>query len=387
MAGALDLPVFAGSTTPRITSLLVKPASALCNLDCAYCFYLDRAADPYSGAPARVMDDETLERLVDSFLFYSYPASTFAFQGGEPTLAGLRFYERLVELQKRYGRAGQEVSNAIQTNGILIDEDWCRLFREYSFLVGLSLDGPPAMHDLYRVNKAAQPTSARVLSALELMRKEKVEFNILCVLSQANVHQPRQVYQYLRGLGVEHIQFIPLAEFDAAGAPLPFTITAEQYGRFLCEIFELWWPERRKVRVRFFDNLAEAVAGVKPASCTLHETCDSYVVVEYNGDVYPCDFFVESAWKIGNIGLDSFSELARRQRRLTFALKKTIAHPECQQCQYQALCHGGCPKTRHAPGRRFEDLDYFCAAYKVVFERAVEPLRRDLARLYPNQAR
>ncbi len=390
MTGGLELPIVGGNTsapTPRITSLLIKPASAVCNLDCAYCFYLDRAADPYKDVPARVMTMETLEQLVDSFLFYSYPASTFAFQGGEPTLAGLKFFERLVEFQQRYGRAGQEVSNAIQTNGILIDEAWCRLFREYHFLVGLSLDGPPAMHDLYRVNKAGHPTSARVVETLELMSKERVEFNILCVVSQANVKTPREVYRYLRGLGVAHMQFIPLAEFAPDGSRLPFTISAEEYGQFLLEIFELWWPERRKVRVRFFDNLAEAVAGIKPGSCTLHETCDSYVVVEYNGDVFPCDFFVESSWKLGNVTLDSFPELARRQKRMSFAVKKTLAHPECQRCQYQTICHGGCPKTRHSPHGRFEDLDYFCAAYKMVFAKAVEPLRQDLVKLYPAAGR
>jgi uncharacterized protein len=177
------------------------------------------------------------------------------------------------------------------------------------------------------------------------------------------------------------MQFIPLAEFDAAGQPMPFACTAEQYGRFLCEIFDLWWPERRRVRVRFFDNIAESLAGQKPGNCTLHETCDSYVVVEYNGDIYPCDFFVEGGWKLGNLNLDSWSEIARRARRYSFAAKKTLAHPECQVCEYQSICHGGCPKYRHGPGRRFEDLDYFCPAYKMIFGRSVEPLRAEVGKL------
>ncbi|MGH9672850.1 MAG: SPASM domain-containing protein, partial [Bryobacteraceae bacterium] len=161
----------------------------------------------------------------------------------------------------------------------------------------------------------------------------------------------------------------------------PFTITPEQYGRFLVETFDLWWPERRKVRIRFFDNIAEALAGMKPGSCTMHETCDSYVVCEYNGDIYPCDFFVEGSWRLGNIALDSWSEIARRAKRYSFAQKKTLAHPECQVCEYASICHGGCPKFRHGPLGRFEDLDYFCAAYKMIYARSVGPLGEEVRKL------
>ncbi len=237
------------------------------------------------------------------------------------------------------------------------------------------------MHDLYRFNKAGKGTWRQVMRGIEAMKKHNVEFNVLCVLSQANVEKPREVYKFFRSLGIGHIQYIPLAEFDNLGNPLPFTITPEQYGRFLTETFDLWWPERRKVRIRFFDNMAEALAGQKPGNCTMHETCDSYVVVEYNGDVYPCDFFVESDWKLGNINLDSWAEIARRKRRYEFAAKKTVPHPECQVCEYQSICHGGCPKLRHARNRKFEDLDYFCAAYKTIFAKAVGPLRTEVRRL------
>jgi uncharacterized protein len=366
---------------PRITSLLIKPASAVCNLDCEYCFYLDRDADPYASLPSRQMTEETLERLVRTFLFYSYPNSVFAFQGGEPTLAGLRFFEKLIELQKEHGRDGQNVSNALQTNAILIDHDWAQLFRAYNWLVGVSLDGPEEIHDRYRRNKGRQPTWKRVMQAVQLLQEEKVEFNILCVLNDANVEKPRELYRFFKGLGIDNVQYIPLSEFLPDGTPLPFTITPEQYGRFLCETFDAWWPDRRKMRIRFFDNLAEALAGQKPGSCTLHETCDSYVVVEHNGDVYPCDFFVEKDWKIGNIAFDSWPEIARRQRRFNFAAKKTLAHPECQACHHQGICHGGCPKFRHAPHRRFEDLDYFCRSYKMIFARAVGPLREEVKKL------
>ena len=390
-AGTL-LPIIGSSTggpgnwvgpVPRITSLLIKPASAVCNLDCAYCFYLDRDADPYKDLPARRMTVETLERLVDSYLFYSYPNSVFAFQGGEPTLCGVKFFEMLVDFQKQYGRDGHNVSNALQTNGVLLDDDWGQLFHEYNWLIGLSMDGPEEINDRYRFNKAGHPTWKQVMHGLETLQKNKVDFNILCVLSQGNVDKPKELYQYWKSLGLDNVQYIPLSEFNADGSPMPFTITAQQYGRFLVETFELWWPDRRKFRIRFYDNLAEALAGQKPGACTMHETCDSYVVVEYNGDIYPCDFFVEKDWRLGNVTLDSWPEIARRQRRYTFAHKKTLAHPECQVCEWQSICHGGCPKFRHAPHQQFEDLDYFCAAYKMIYAKAAGPLKEEIAYLCP----
>jgi uncharacterized protein len=380
---AIELPVLPGGQgpTPRITSLLIKPTSAVCNLDCAYCFYLDREADPYSALPGRRMSEETLERLVDTYLFYSYPNSTFAFQGGEPTLAGPAFFEKLVRLQQQHGRNGQSVSNAMQTNGVLLDDRWCELFKAYSWLIGISIDGPEAVHDLYRHNKQGAGTWHQVMRGVEYLKKHNVEFNALCVLSQANIGKAAEIYKFFRTMGIDYVQYIPLSEFDGLGQPLPFTITPEQYGQFLCETFELWWPDRRKVRIRYFDNIAEALAGQKPGSCTLHETCDSYVVVEYNGDVYPCDFFVQKDWKLGNINVDSWAEISRRPRRRQFAATKTISHPECQVCEYQSICHGGCPKERHARRASFDDLDYFCAAYKMIFRKAVEPLRKEVQRI------
>lgn len=371
---------------PRISSLLIKPASAVCNLDCEYCFYLDRDADPYKELPARAMSVDTLERLVDSYMFYAYPNTAFGFQGGEPTLVGVDFFRKLVEFQKRYGRSGQTVSNSIQTNGILIDRDWCELLREYNFLVGLSLDGPESVHDEFRFNKGGQGTWTRVMETVELFQKEKVEFNILCVLSSANVGKATELYRFFRKLGVEYMQFIPLAEFHPDGSPMPYTVTPEDYGKFLCEVFDLWWPERRKVRIRFFDNIAEAVAGQKPANCTMHESCDSYVVVEYNGDVYPCDFFVEGGWKLGNIEMDSWPEIARRQRRYNFAGKKSVPHEECAVCEYKRICHGGCPKLRHGPHKRFEDLDWFCGSYKQIFAKSVPKLEPEVRKILASHA-
>jgi uncharacterized protein len=366
---------------PRITSLLIKPASALCNLDCDYCFYLDREADPYEAIGTRTMTQETLEHLVDGYLAYSYPHSTFAFQGGEPTLAGLDFFRSLIEFQKRFGRRGQAVSNSIQTNGTMLTPEWCALFRTYHFLVGISLDGPEDVHDAYRVNKARHGTWNAVIDAVRLLQRERVEFNVLTVVSQANVRRPVELYRYFRDLGVPYLQFIPLVEYQPGGVPEAFTISGAEYGHFLCELFEAWWPERRTVRIRFFDNIAEALAGQKPGTCTMHDSCDSYVVVEHNGDVYPCDFFVETGWKLGNLHTDSWPEIARRARRRQFAAHKREPHPECAACRFQAICHGGCPNNRHAAQGRFADLDPLCAGYKMIFAKSTAPLTRDLRRL------
>lgn len=389
--GGIILPTLGNSTsqslaagtgvTPRITALLIKPASAVCNLDCAYCFYLDREADPYKALPERVMSDETLERLVDTYLFYSYPQSIFAFQGGEPTLAGRGFFEKLVKFQRQYGRGGQSVANSLQTNAILIDESWCDLFVETNWLLGVSVDGPEEIHDRYRSNKGGKGTWRQVMKGVETLQRRNVSFNILCVLSEANVEKPKELYRFFKGLGVEHVQFIPLSEFRPDGSRMPFTVTPEQYGRFLCEMFDLWWPDRRKFRIRFFDNLAEAFAGMKPGCCTMHESCDSYAVVEFNGDVFPCDFFVESGWKLGNINLDSWPEIARRRLRYDFSKTKSIPHAECRRCEWQMICHQGCPKFRHARHGEFEELDYFCEAYKMIYTKAEAPLREDLRKL------
>jgi len=369
------------STTPKISSLLIKPASALCNLDCSYCFYLDRAGDPYSDLHSRRMSEPTLERLTAGFLEYSYPNSAFAFQGGEPTLAGPAFFEKLIALQKQHGRGGQSVSNALQTNGTLLTDRFCELFRAYNWLIGISIDGPEHIHDQYRMNKAGAGTWRKVMAGVELLKKHGVEFNALCVLSQANVEKAPEIYQFFRSLGIDYLQFIPLSEFDAEGNPLPFTITPEQYGRFLYEIFELWWPDRRTVRIRYFDNLAEAIGGLEAGTCTLHKSCDSYAVVEFNGDVYPCDFFVEKEWKLGNVNDDSWDAIAANQRRYEFASKKAIPHPACEVCQYQRVCQGGCPKDRHSQHGNFQDLDYFCQAYRMIFRKAVRPLAKEVEKL------
>jgi len=333
----------------------------------------------------RTMSQDTLRKLVESYLFYSYPHSVFAFQGGEPTLAGLPFFEKLVEFQKRFGRSAQFVSNALQTNGILIDDAWCQFLRQYQWLVGISMDGNQQMHDTYRRNRGGEGTWKKVMRGIERMTKHKVDFNVLCVISQTNVHQPEALYEYFQQLGVEYLQFIPLAEFTPTGQLQPYAITAQEYGDFLVRLFDRWWPDHQHVRIRFFDNLAEAVAGYMPGNCVMHERCESYAVVEYNGDVYPCDFYVEPRWLIGNLHRDSWNQIAATDQRLRFARGKQLPHAECMVCQYQKLCHRGCPAFREKQRGNPSDLDYFCATYKRVFDHCLPKLRLEVAKITGKQ--
>ncbi len=371
---------------PPVSSLLSKPVSALCNLACSYCFYIDRESDPYRERSVRTMSRETLAAMIRNYMEYSPRQATFAWQGGEPTLAGREFFEEACRLQQRYGAPGQQVGNSLQTNATLLDERWCETLKRYNFLVGVSLDGPQAIHDSYRLKRGGQGSWRRVMQSVELLRRNGVEFNILCVVSKANVRRARDLHRFFRKLGVEYVQYIPIAEFQPGGAPRPWSLTPQEYGCFLAETFRLWWPNRRRLRIRFFDNLAEALAGLKPGSCSLHDSCDSYCVVEHNGDVYPCDFFVREEWKLGNVNDTSFGEIARHTRRFEFATRKSLPHSECEECKYASICRRGCPKLREGRLGRFEDLDYFCQAYKTAFRVAVPKLRKEVEKLgYPAQ--
>ena len=376
-----ELRVLSPQPAPQFSSLLIKPASALCNLACSYCFYVERESDPYKQLSVRTMSPKTLDAMVRTYMEHSPGQATFAWQGGEPTLAGREFFEQACQLQQRYGASGQHVGNALQTNTTLLDERWCETFNRYNFLLGVSLDGPQKIHDRYRLNRGGQGTWRRVMQSIELLQRNGVEFNILCVVSKVNVRRAKDLYRFFRTLGIEHIQYIPIAEFGSDGAPQPWAVTAQEYGRFLAETFRLWWPNRRRLRIRFFDNLAEAIAGLSPGSCSMQDSCDSYCVVEHNGDVYPCDFFVRKEWRLGNINDAPFNEIARRARRFEFATRKSLPNCECEQCEYLAICRRGCPKLREGPLGRFEDLDYFCEAYKTAFRIAVPKLRKDVEKL------
>ncbi len=357
-------------------TVLIKPAGPDCNLACKYCFYRDRAA-LYPDTATHRMTDETLRELVRKYMNYHDRTVPFAWQGGEPTLMGLDFYKRAVEYQQLYGRSGQSVSNSLQTNAILLDDpEWARFLHEYRFLVGASIDGPREVHDAFRVDHAGNGSHARVVGAIETLLEHDVEVNILAMVQPENVHRPVETYEYLLGLGVDFLQFIPLAERDPSGDGLAdFTIDPEDYGHFLCEIFDLWAAdEPREAYVRMFDDTLAVIMGHEHPTCMFSAHCGPYFVVEHNGDIYACDFFVEEQWKYGNIHDLQFHHIPRLERYRTFRARKTAGLDECAQCEWFHLCHGGCPKYRVMLGDAAQPT-YFCRSYRMFFEHAYDTLK------------
>jgi uncharacterized protein len=358
--------------------VLVKPAGPDCNLACTYCFYRPKAA-LYPDTPRHRMTDETLREFVRQYMAMSGPQVSFGWQGGEPTLMGVDFYRKAVEYQQRFGRSGQVVSNGLQTNGVLLDEQWCRFLARYRFLVGLSIDGPAEVHDHYRVYGSGRPSHADVLASLNRLREAGVEYNAMVMVTPASVGRAREVWEYLTGeLDFQYLQFIPLIEKDPeTGKPAPFTVDPRAYGDFLCEVFDLWAArDEMDIHVRTFDDLLFVYAGMESPSCTSRARCGTYVVVEHNGDIYCCDFFVDRDYLLGNLMETPLTELVASERFERFAERKSDLDATCRECQWLRMCHGDCPKYRLAWSESHRVASYFCPSYKRFFAHSQETLER-----------
>jgi uncharacterized protein len=389
------------SDAPRAFHLLAKPTGAVCNLDCSYCFFLSKEM-LYPGSRFRMADDllETyLRQLIEAHS--SVPEMTIAWQGGEPTLMGVDFFRRSVELAESYLQPGQRASYTIQTNGTLLDEEWAAFFAEHDFLVGLSIDGPQEMHDAYRVNKGGKGSFEQVMRGLAVLQEAGVEWNALTTVHAANGDHGRGVYCFLRDeCGARFMQFIPIIERVAEAAEdgtVPWmswrdrplyeqkgdhvtarSVTAEQYGRFLIDVFEEW--VRRdvgEVYVQMFDVALANWVGEPPSLCIHSETCGLALALEHTGDLYSCDHFVEPAFKLGNIRETHMLELVASQRQRQFGLDKRDTLPRyCRECDVRFACHGGCPKDRFISTPEGEPgLNYLCAGYKDFFHHVDEPMR------------
>ncbi|MCK4422813.1 MAG: radical SAM protein, partial [Candidatus Omnitrophica bacterium] len=273
-------------------SLLIKPASADCNLNCAYCFYLGHSS-LYPRIKVHRMSDQVLEKLISSYLRTNQPQYSFGWQGGEPTLMGLDFFKRVIQLQQKHGHPGANIANGLQTNAIRIDDEFAKHLSKYNFLVGVSLDGPPEIHDYYRKYKDNRGTHADVMRSIDCLKRNNVEFNILTLVNNINVCQPKEVYHYLCDNGFLYHQYIECVEFDPKGRLLPFAVNGEEWGNFLCAIFDEWIKgDTHRVSIRLFDSiLVYMVEGLRNV-CKMGQNCCQYLAVEYNGDVYPCDFFI-----------------------------------------------------------------------------------------------
>lgn len=330
----------------RSLSLLVKPTGAACNLKCEYCFYLERPElHPAEGRTR--MSDEVVEALIRNFMAIEQPVHAFCWQGGEPTLMGLPFFERVVELQQRYGRPGALVANSVQTNGVLIDDDLAAFFARYRFLVGCSIDGPAVVHDRHRLTAAGEPTHAAVLRGIERLDRAGVPVDALVVVTRANVERPREIYEGLVSEGKLHHHYIPCLESDAAGEPQPYAVDGEAWGRFLGEIFSCWSArDVGRVSVRLFESTVAKLLTGHAALCTQNTCCDEYLVVEYDGGVYPCDFYVRADLRLGDVRHDSFDDLRRSAPFSAFGAEKSNLPTKCSGCVHLDLCGGDCPRNR-----------------------------------------
>ena len=372
---------------PRI-HVLAKPAGSTCNLNCAYCFYLQKE-QLYPGSRFR-MSDEVLESYI-SQLIESHRANTVtvAWQGGEPTLMGVDFYRRAIALQEKYARPGMTFENTLQTNGTLLNDEWCEFFRENNFLIGISIDGPRQLHDTYRVNRAGKPTFDRVMGGLRLLQKHGVEYNILVTVNRTNAEHPLEVYRFFRDeIKTSWLQFIPVIERLDDGKVTLYqkgekvsdrSVKPGQWGQFLTTIFDEW--VRHDVGRIFVQTFEAAVRNwMGPGGsgmCIFDPTCGHGLALEHNGDLYACDHFVEPDFLLGNIHRTHMTDLAGSEQQQIFGRDKMDALPElCRQCEVRFACHGECPKNRFLTTPDGEPgLNYLCAGYKQFFQHIDGPLK------------
>lgn len=352
--------------------VMAKPASSRCNLACRYCFYLERPRQP-------LMDDATLETFVRQHIAaQSQEVIEFAWQGGEPTLAGLRFFHRVQAFQQRYAK-GKRIQNTLQTNGVLLDDEWCDFLQQHGWLVGISLDGPAIVHDHYRVTRSGKPTHYRVIETIERLKARHIEFNLLVVVNAYNCQQPEALYDYLKRLGTPFIQFIPLVEWDEHNQLRIDSVTGEAWGAFLCRVFERWMREDiGKVFVQIFDSLLGVWSGYPAQMCVFSETCGHAFALEANGDIYQCDHYVYPEYLVGNLHQVTLSEMNSFKTVQIFAEYKRNSLPlACQRCSVLRLCYGDCPK--HRPMGKESVL---CSGYQRFFSKSAPYMKimRDLLR-------
>ncbi len=386
-----------------IFQIMTKPIGPICNLDCTYCYYLEKE-NLYADKKNFRMKDELLESYIRQYIqSQQTPMVMFSWQGGEPTLLGVPFFQRVVELQAKYC-GSKRIENAFQTNGTLLDDQWGEFLARNSFLIGISIDGPEDLHDAYRVDKGGQPTHARVLRGLDVLKRHKVEFNTLTVVNRKTSYKPLEVYRYLKQIGSRYLQFIPIVEEiapepDRNGLRLlkPYSPTQAtvsewsveplQYGIFLQTIFDEWVrTDVARVFVNLFDVALESWMGMDQSLCVFARTCGSALVMEHNGDLYSCDHFVYPDNRLGNILERPLATLAGLPQQMRFGKAKEAALPRyCLDCDVRLACNGECPKHRFLktpegkPG-----LNYLCAGYKHFFHH-IDPYMQFMANELKNE--
>lgn len=350
-------------------NVLIKPASSACNMRCAYCFYRD-VAEHREHAFEGMLSIADMEKVMAAAVEYADGACSFAFQGGEPTLAGLDFYRQVVALGEKYRRPGLELRYAIQTNGYCIDEEWAAFFARHHFLVGLSLDGPAELHDLNRRDACGKRTHDKVMRAVRLFEKHHVDYNILCVVTGKNARSIQRIYQFYKKQNFRWLQFIPCLEpLEQERGKELYHLSVRDYGEFLIRIFDLWYQDLQKgeyISIRHLDNWLAILLGEPPESCDMTGRCSVQFVVEGDGGVYPCDFYVLDQWRLGAVGQQSFREMAESDTARRFMESSLRVPEECRTCPLYGICRNGCRRNRLLRDG-LVDRSYYCEAYRRFF--------------------
>jgi uncharacterized protein len=378
--------------------VMAKPIGPICNLDCKYCFYLEKET-LYPRVSKWAMQEEVLDSYVRQYIeAHDTPEVSFAWQGGEPTLLGVEYFRRLVEVQKKYA-GGKRIHNAFQTNGVLLNDEWAALFKENGFLIGISIDGPRELHDAYRVDKGGQPTFDRVMRGIETLKRNGVEFNTLTTVHRGNADHPLKVYRFLKENGSGFMQFIPIVErisnqatadglqlispsFAGSAKVAPWSVEPRQFGRFLCAIFDEWVRnDVGRYFVQLFDVGLEVWSGMEASLCVFRKQCGAALAMEHSGDLYSCDHFVYPENRLGNIMESPLAELVDSEQQRKFgADKETMLPKYCRECDVRFACNGECPKHRFLTTPDGEPgLNYLCAGYKMLFHH-VDPYMQFMAR-------
>ena len=367
--------------------VMLKPAGALCNLACDYCYYLEKAK-LYQESPRHVMSDELLEKFIEEYInSQTMQEVLFTWHGGETMMRPLSFYRKALDLQKKYAK-GRQISNCLQTNGTLLTDEWCRFFHDNQWLVGISIDGPQEFHDEYRRNKQGRPSFVKVMQGINLLKKHNVEWNAMAVVNDYNADYPLEFYHFFKELDCHYIQFAPIVERIAPHADgrhlaavdeeskeglADFSITPRQWGNFLCSIFDEWVRQYvGNYYIQLFDSTLANWVGEQPGICTLAKTCGHAGVMEFNGDVYSCDHFVFPQYTLGNIYSNTLAEMMYGERQQKFGQAKYTALPaQCKKCPYLFACNGECPKNRFCKTADGEPgLNYLCQGYYRFFDHA-----------------
>jgi len=375
----------------REFQVFAKPTGASCNLDCRYCYYL-KTEGLYPGVKSFRMSERTLETYIAQHIAaFPGPVINFSWHGGEPTLLGLDYFRKITALQRKHLPHGRRITNGLQTNGTLLDDDWCRFFAAEGFSVGISLDGPAELHDLYRVTKSGNPTHARAMRGYDLLRKHRIPHDILCVVNSRNVRYPAEVYRFFKEIGGRFLGFLPLSEphIESGGGFSDRTVPAEAFGSFLCTIFDEWVRcDIGKIQIQMIEEALRAAFGEEHSLCVFRKTCGDIPVIEYNGDFFSCDHFALPEYRIGNIHDASFAEFLESPAQKAFGQAKSERLPAfCRDCDVLDMCNGGCPKDRVLSTPSGEPgLNRLCAGYKRFFTYC-RPLIEEISALRQSESR